>query len=760
LNNKKTKSPWIINENDFDQGNVRKYESILCQGNGYMGVRAVTEETYPRNTGQIRIAGTFDRAENAATTELPICADLLTAKIEINGEVLELSRGNFSGYTRSLNLQNGLLERSFRYHTACGTDVGFRFERFVSLYNKHVLGQRIYMRAENKAVKLTISTGIGVKRNGDNHFSETFSEVFENIIQFSETTMQSGIEFTYTKAINISVPDRIEVIRKDDNSEDGPKLIYEVVLPIGCELAVEKIIRIATNRDLENINKTPAEIREQERGFLEAAEFGKFAYYFKESALAWAKVWAVSDVRIDSENTFDQLALRFAVYHLTIMAPVHDPRMNIGAKGLSGKGYHGHTFWDTEIYMLPYFIHTAPNSARSLLEYRYHCLGAARQKAKQYGYRGAMYPWEAAWIDDVEACPDLKFAEFEHHITACVSYGVYYYYEMTKDIEFMLRYGCEIIFYTAIFWCSRLEFNEQKQRYEITDVIGPDEFTHHANNNAFTNYLAHLNIRLAIRWHDILRTEHPHINDIFSQRFDFMTEYPIWVECAEKLYLPSPLACGILPQDDNYMSFKEIDLTPYRSGYRKLRKDYPYPSYSELKVSKQADVMVLFILLEDEFAKDVKSQSFYYYEPFCVHESSLSLCAYSILSADVGQDADAYALYERACRIDLGEKMDSSNDGIHAASLGGIWQCSVFGFLGIRLLRDGLRIAPRLPLAWNEVSAKMWYLGQLLEFTANHRMLTVEIIAGSNPLSIKTPCGVKTVDKKMILDYKNAGTDL
>jgi hypothetical glycosyl hydrolase len=728
-----------------------------------MGLRAVTEEPYPRNTGIMCVAGTFDMMQTVTTSketltcELPNCADLLSARIELDGEALDLSKGDYSSYLRVLDLYSGLLKRSFTYRTCEGKDIDFEFERFVSLHDKHLAGQRIRICPQAEPVKITISTGIGIERYGEMHFVITSSRHQECRMQYSETTKQSGIEFIYTAGINISAPDKIGVVKTIRESDEGIYFMYDLTIPAGCEIVVEKVFRVATTRDLENTGIPPEELRAREWQKLGDAENRGFDRCFSDSAGAWAKLWELCDVRIDSEDSFDQLALRFAVYHLTAAAPVHDSRMSIGAKGLADTRYSGHTYWETEIYMLPYFVHTAPHSARSLLKYRYLCLDAARQKARAYGYSGAMYPWSAAWIDDVECHPDHKYAKYEHHITADVSYGVHYYYEATGDLDFMLRFGCEILFETAAYWRSRLEFNNEKQRYEITKVIGPDEYTLYVDNNAFTNYMAHFNLKLAIRWYDRLQAEHPLAFKALNEKLKLEEEYPTWSRRADMLYLPAPTPEGILPQDDTYMTLEEVDLTAYRAALRPVRSDYPYPVYSKLKVSKQADIMVLFLLLEDLFSREVKSRSFHYYEPFCVHESSLSLCSYSMLAADVGIADEAYELYRRACRIDLGTKMNSCDDGIHVASLGGVWQCTVFGFLGVRLYADGLRIAPNLPEKWHEVSAKIWWRGQLLAITADHKRLTVEVLSGSDTVTLLTPPGIVTVSKKLILDYAEVG---
>ena len=502
-------------------------------------------------------------------------------------------------------------------------------------------------------------------------------------------------------------------------------------------LTFEKFSNVYTARDHACEAMSVESICRYAQVQLEESSASSFVELHRASSKAWGKIWAEKDVVIQSKNPFDQLALRFAVYHLTIMAPIHDRRMNIGAKGLSGKGYLGHTFWDTELFMLPFFIFTDPEGARSLLEYRYHTLFGARQKAAENGYEGAMYPWESAWITDSETTPSTALMALqEHHITADVAYGVYNYYCATGDVDFMEKFGYEIFFETARFWQSRLDYNKELDRYEILGVIGPDEFTHDADNNAFTNYMAYFNMKKAIEYYEHMKTADVTLFEKLNDKLKLEELYRKLTAKINKLYLPRENENFLVPQDDTYLTLPEIDLTPYRSGLKKLRQDYKNLSYSKLQVSKQADVMVLFILLEDLFSEKVKRTNFYYYEPRCVHESSLSLCSYSILAADVHEQRQAYELYVSACRIDLGTKMDSSNDGIHAASLGGVWQCTVFGFLGVRVYHDQLRIQPNLPEEWSCMKAALYWKGNKLFIEADKEKVLIKALYKHKPVTL------------------------
>lgn len=744
---------WLVRETEFRPENARKFESILCQGNGYMGVRAATEESYEKTVRYTIVAGTFDRMERKNTTELPNTADTTAVSICADGIPLSLAEDNFRDYSRTLNLYNGLLERGFVWMPREGLSLHVASERFVSLKERHLLGQRLEIRVLEGQTELNLETGIrGGARYGDPHFLDMEARLEGDILQYAETTHESGISFVLGAYATAGVTDADGTFRtlkgEAHLSADGIMDSFSCALSAGQTLTLEKLCRVATTRDNDFHSSDDWEreaLLRREKDQMKRLKGVSFDTAFKTSAECWEKLWAQRDMTITGSPRAgeDLRAFRFAVYHLTVMAPIHDNRMNIGAKGLSGKGYMGHTFWDTEVYMLPYFIWEDPRGARSLLEYRYLCLNSAQQNAKNYGFEGAKYPWEAAWITDAETCPEDHFAKHEYHVTADVAYGVYHYYEVTHDIDFMLRCGCEILFETAQFWKSRLEYNAETDRYEILDVIGPDEFTHEANNNAFTNYLAHLNLTLACQWQERMKGEFPVDYARLNQKLDVEGKAAAWRERAEKLVLPVAGEDNILPQDDDFMTLPEIDLTIYRAGEKKLRKDYPYPTYTRLKVSKQADVMNLFLLREDLFPNEVKKASLAYYEPFCVHESSLSLCAYSMLAADCGQAEAARGFFDRAKYIDLGDNMRSSDDGIHAASLGGVWQCCVLGFCGVRLCGSCLRIEPNLPADWDSASVKIWWRGSQLQVTATHDAVTVEVLRGNDSIEVLTASGIK-----------------
>ncbi|MCD8008019.1 MAG: glycoside hydrolase family 65 protein, partial [Clostridiales bacterium] len=606
-------------------------------------------------------------------------------------------------------------------------------------------------------VALKVRSGIDarVTNTGTQHFTEGEKRFYEKkYLQLLETTIESGITFVVNAVHCFALNGQPLELATDVNIDRRVLYAdYTVDLQPGDCFTVEKYANVFTTRDLDCAGKTVAELQVQTLEDLKTSAALGYQALAEESAAQWKlEVWdkAPLDIQGDADSQFDLFALRFAQYHMRLMLPRHDNRMNIGAKGLSGEGYKGHCFWDTEIFLLPYYMFTDPEAARKLEEYRYLSLPGAHRKAKENGYRGAMFPWESAWLDDGETCRLYMGTDIltgtpikvwsgiiEQHITADVAFGAWQYYAITGDQDFLDDHGYELIMDAAIFWASRLEKSEDGQ-YHINDVVGPDEYHEHVNDNAFTNYMAQWNLNKAIEYHDELKAERPELFQKLDEKLNLAEAYPQWVDSAAHIYLPQPTAEGILPMDDRFMQGKEIDLTKYKEQdfVAGIMKDYNLEQIQGIQVCKQADCLVLFYLLEDEFPPEVKQASWAYYDGRTLHDSSLSLSTHSVQAADMGELDMAYDLFRKAATIDLGPYMGTSDAGIHAASFGGVWQCAVYGFGGVRMLNGKLRIEPKLPKGWDKLQFTLMWQGQKLQVTATQKDVVVENLTGTKTITL------------------------
>lgn len=749
---------WIIGEKAFDSRMLGKCESIMCLGNGYLCIRSAAEERYVREKRDCFVAGTFNKFDENEVTELPNAADMMAMDLELNGQPFTLEQGEIKSYYRQLNLKTGELTRTVHWVSPAGDEFKFVFERIVSMKERHTAAQRISVTPVNRDADFLMITGIdgSMNNSGVQHFSEGDKRFYEGkIMQACQTTTQSGIGFVLTAQASFAL-DGEAFAPKQHIAMERRKIFceYQGTVPAGKTLVMEKVGNIYTTRDRELEGYSLKELQEYALAALKNSAAKGYETLAAESAAMWKeRVWDKTPILIDCEDPMDQLAIRFAQYHLYVMTPAHDNRMNIGAKGLSGEGYKGHTFWDTDIFALPYFTYTDPEVARSLEEYRYLSLPGAHKKAEGNHYEGAQFPWESAWLDDGEVTPVWGAADIitglptkiwsgfiEQHITADVAYGVWQYYMVTGDQDYMDRYGYELLMDTAIFWASRLEWSEEDRMYHINDVVGPDEYKEHADDNAYTNYMAHWNLGIAITYYEDLKEHHKDIFDRLNAKMGLDEACRLWRERRPLIYLPQPRKEDlVIPQDANYLSYPIIDLTKYKEQAEvgSLFKDYNLETVNHMQISKQADVMILFLLMEDLFSPEVKKANWDYYEPKTLHDSSLSLSTHVILASDRKDKDLAYQLFSRAVRIDAGENMKSSNEGIHAASIAGIWQSVVYGFGGVRMLHGKLRVCPALPDSWNKLDFAIFWHGQRLHMVIDKNTLTITNETGTETVEVE-----------------------
>lgn len=795
----------IVREDAFQPEQLGKCEAIMSLGNGYLGVRSATEEHYMQETRGAFVAGTFNKFDENEVTELPNAADMTAVDIFLDGERFSLTDGTTEDYTRELNIYSGELYRHAAWTSPGGKKALLSFYRIVSLKRLHVMAQRIVIQPVDQDVTVKIRSGIDgrMTNTGSQHFSDGDKRFYDKqYIQFVQTTTQSGITFVNTTTHKLEL-DGKELDQEAQVFIERRKIFagYEVEVRAGERLVIEKYSNLYTSRDLEMEGRDVSGLQEVSLEVCrETKEFGYTALQ-EESARQWkAEVWDQAPIRILGKGAatsaesgepqdgaarsaaggetqaepvtaaeMDQFAVHFAQYHMRLMVPRHDQRMNIGAKALTGEGYKGHTFWDTEIFLLPYYCFTDPEAARKLEEYRYLSLPGAHAKAVHNGYRGAMFPWESAWLDDGEVTPEFMDVDIvtgkpvkvwsgiiEQHISSDVAFGVWQYGILTDDQEYMEKYGYELIMDTAVFWASRLEKGEDG-KYHINDVVGPDEFREHVNDNAFTNYMAHWNMAKAIEYCDLLREKKPELFAALNAKLNLDAEYAKWEDGCANLYLPEPTAENVLPQDDRYLSCRDIDLTKYKEQEHVggITRDYNMEQINEIQVSKQADALVLFFLLENEFSQEVKKASWEYYEKRTIHDSSLSLSTHSVLASDMGEKKLAYDLFRKASMIDLGPFMGSSNAGVHAASFGGVWQCVVYGFGGVRMLDGRLRIHPSLPEGWEKLSYTLMWKGQKLAVEVTGDTIQIKNLTGSRTVELEVAGELRSLVGELRVAYQS-----
>jgi hypothetical glycosyl hydrolase len=714
-----------LTEEIFNIDSINKYASLMTLGNGYLGLRASHEEDYTDQIKGMYAAGIYNKAAKNGISEIVNLPDLTGIRIEIDGELFSLKDGEILSYHRELSLMDGQLKREVVWKSRSGAKYQLAFQRFVSNDDLHLVGMKVTVTSLDKNSKIKVVTGIDAQQTnfGNQHLLEENVRVFdEKIMQGIFQTSESGHQIAITAACSCSTDADISFAAKN-------RQLHTTVtadLPLNQPITFEKLCTIHTSLDKKE------GIMDLESTGVQAIQENLDEGYeplLQKSSLKWQEFWNEKRVRVASENEFDQFALDFALYHIEIMTPAHDERFSVGAKGLTGPGYKGHIFWDTEIFILPHHLFSESETARKLLRYRYLHLKQAMEKAQKHGFEGALFPWESAFTGDEET-PEfaainirtgkrqkVASAIAEHHIVADIAFAVMQYYQATRDDEFMQKEGLALLKETSRFWISRAR--EEDGKLSIHDVIGPDEYTEHINNNAYTNYMAYFNVEQTL---NCMKRFKDNDESLLVAGQDFLN----------RLYLPKPGADNIIPQDDTFLSKPEIDLTKYKmnQGSQGILLDYSRQEVNEMQILKQADVVMLMYLFPDLFSSDVVAKNLHYYEEHTIHDSSLSKAIHAIVAARCGLNEDAYRFFKEACLIDLGPNPHSSDEGLHAASLGAIWLATVFGFANVTTSDDRVSVDPKLPMEWTELEFPFQWQGTSLRMTLTHQKMTIIKISG------------------------------
>ncbi len=707
---------WTLYEAPFNPYKLHHTETIYTVGNGYMGVRATFEEGYPGELASTLVHGIFDHKEGELVPELVVLPNPLSLVISIDGEDFNMTSGKVLGYRHELNMQTATLRRSILWQNSKGRIVALYFERFASIEHQHVLAQKISLRSLNGNAKVSIRAFIdGTTTNeGISHWKTQEAVNAGQMFAFHSITGQSNYGATVASALISSKGSTTLNLANPVQ----PGAVLEIELAKEEAITLYRFTAIHTTRD-------SADPTQSAFATLEHSLKTGYGALYAAHAAEWVKLWYDSDILIEGDE-LAQKAVRFCTYHVLISAPRHDERSSIGAKTLSGPGYKGHVFWDTEIFMVPPLILTQPRIARNLLMYRYHTLQGARNKAKEAGYEGAMYPWEATDTGEettprwMNLPPDgspvrIWTGDNEQHISADIAYAVLQYWRWTNDNEFFVNYGAEIVLDTAVFWGTRVEYDEDNDIYFLSQQIGPDEYHENVNNSAFTNCMVRWHLTAALSVLEWLDTHYPkHALDL-RQRLKLTPDRLAgWKHASEKIYIPHYEARGILEQFDGFFDLKPLDLNLWKPKVSNIDGIIGHEATQNLSVIKQADVVLLMALVPDMVGDiNARRRNWDYYYPLTDHGSSLSPAIHAWVAARLGLIDEAYEMFIHGGTIDLEDNKGNVRDGIHAAAAGGLWQAVVFGFAGLTLHDDGeFSLDPNLPKFWKSVQFRIFHQGQ------------------------------------------------
>jgi len=711
---------WHLSEAPFNPGKLHHSETIHAIGNGYMGVRATFEEGYPDELPSTLVHGIFDHGVGELVPELVVLPNPLSMTITVDGEPFSLTTGKILGYRMTLDMEKALLTRGILWQNSKGSIVQITFERFASLTHEHLLVSRVSVRALNgsRAIEMRASIDGSVTNSGVQHWKDLTALNLKspNMIGLHGVTQQSGCGVAVVSSITSSTG----VVPQLDSSDPiRPATVFTAQLANDEQIELVRFTAIHSTRD----SADPVVAAE---ATLNAAYTAQPLYHalLDEHIAEWANYWHNSDVLIDGDE-LAQKALRFTTYHVLIAAPRHDEHVSIGAKTLSGPGYKGHVFWDTELFILPVLTLTHPRLARNLLMYRYHTLQGARNKAKEAGYEGAMYPWEATdtgeettprWTNPLSDGSRIRIwtGDHEQHISTDISYAILQYWRWTNDVEFFVHYGIEIVLDTAVFWGSRAEYNAEKNRYEVSLQIGPDEYHENINNSVFTNSMARWHLSAALDAFAWLSEHYAARAAELVESLHLTTErLKKWHDIIEHMYIPQDTTRGILEQFDGFFQLEPINLAYWQPRVTNIDAILGHERIQEVRAIKQADVVMLSALLPEAVGDEAAlRRNWDYYYPVVDHGSSLSPAMHAWVAARLNLMTEAYDMFMHGATIDLEDNKGNVRDGIHGAAAGGLWQAAIFGFAGLHLAANGIDLDPHLPADWRSVQFRVFYQGQ------------------------------------------------
>ena len=714
---------WIFPHEGFDAFREREVETWFTIANGETGTRGSLEEGSFASTPATFVAGVYGDDTGEPRIRQPVPApDWLCLRLIVDGMHLNLANGEMLEHRRVLDMSQGVVFRYWRQRDRVGRTVRVRTVRFASLAERPIMALRAEATPEDFCGRLIWEGCVGVSHAGGPTYESAFeSRDGSGFVARTKGRRGGG----HVLAVSTHPAPGSPVARTVEQWRDVIGGRIECDEPA----TVDRLAAVASSMSRVPATTTAARL-------LERAERAGFDELLRRHREEWRRRWADAEIGLEGD-AHAQLALRFSVYHMLASAQPERDAVSIGARGLSGMSYFCHVFWDTEIFVVPFFIYTWPEAARTLLAYRYRNLDGARHKARTMGHRGALFPWESADSGEETTPPyglgpqgekiPILSGLMEHHISADVAWAVWEYWRTTGDDGFMRDMGVELLVETARFWASRAT-HDRKGRYHIPMVVGPDEYHEGVDDNAYTNVLARWNIRRAreaLAW--LEETDRETARALRERIGLSMPEAFAWFTIADDL------VDGFDPESKLYEQFAGFfamdDVDPAALAQRPLAGDLLLGREITLrsKVIKQADVVMLCYLLPDEIPDDVARANLQYYEPITCHGSSLSPGIHAALAARLGDTEQALAAFRLAADIDLSDNMGNAARGLHLATMGGLWQAAVMGFGGVRRVGEALKLDPHLPDEWPELCFALRFRGARLRVAARRDRLEVSV---------------------------------
>ena len=723
---------WRIVEKKYSKKFLAQNETIFALGNGYFGMRGAFEEGLPVFQSGTFVNGFYEswpivygeEAFGYAKTGQTILnvTDSRIIKLYVDDEPFVIYKANLIEYERALNMKEGTLDRQLVWETPSGKKVAIRSRRMISFEHRHVATIEYEVTLLDAKAPVVIVSQVNSNSSnqaggGDPRLARGFQDnVLQPMAHFQSDNRITLVHKTRTSMLSLacgidhSMESECTPGIETSSSEDEGQVVFSIDGEPGKPIRLVKYICYHTSG-----TAPPKELRDRVDRTLDRAVNHGFDKLLSEQKEYMDRFWYLSDVQLQVAHPRAQQYLRFNIYHL-LQASARAEGVGIPAKGLTGQAYEGHYFWDSEIYVLPFLIYTAPRLAKNLLKYRYSLLDKARQRAKEVNQKGALFPWRT--INGEEASAYYAAGTAQYHINADIMYAMKKYVDVTGDEEFLYNYGAEMLVETARLWADLgFYLKEDSNKFHIHGVTGPDEYNTVVNNNTYTNLMARENLWYAVETVETLREKNRELYAALVHDTGLKeNEIKAWQKAADSMYIPFDEEKSIHPQDDNFLNKEVWDFenTPL-DKYPLLLHYHPLVIY-RYQVIKQADVTLAMYLLGHEFTLEQKKSNFDYYDPLTTGDSSLSACIESILAWELGYDEKARNYFRYSLVMDLADVGGNVKDGVHIASMGGTWMAIVFGVAGLRDWGGRISFMPKLPEKACRLNFKLTVQGRLLEF--------------------------------------------
>lgn len=730
-----TPHPWSIIEDGFEVDRVQSSESLFSIGNGSMGQRANFEEIYTGPSFQGSYIGGVYYPDKTRVgwwkngypeyfSKVLNAPNWIGINVVINDEILDLfSCKEVKNFKRELNMKEGWLGRSFEATLQNDVTIEVEVKRFLSLEFEELGVIDYQITPVNTDAKITfqpyLDSGItNQDTNWDDQFWKTTNKGVNAKQGFIEChTLKTEYHVcTFMESQLFLNGKKLETIGHPLEKEMEVSISYEEQVEKNNTISLQKFAGYATS-----LNHDKSDLVSAAKSVLSKATSEGYESLLKSQSEAWSEIWKMSDISIEGDVKAQQ-GIRFNIFQLNQTYTGTDHRLNIGPKGFTGEKYGGSTYWDTEAYCIPFYMATKDQQvARNLLKYRYNHLDKAIENAEKLGFTSGAALYPMVTMNGEESHNEWEITFEEIHRNGAIAFAIFNYHRYTGDYSYIPEMGLEVLIGIARFWQQRATFSTQKDKYVILGVTGPNEYENNVNNNWYTNYIAKWCLDYAVE--NIERVKKDYENDyarIIQKTELTNVEIDEMTKVADNLYFPYSEEHGVYLQQDGFLDKEMVKVDDLDQKLRPINQHWSWDRILRSPYIKQADTLQGFYFFEHHFKKEDIEKHFDFYEPFTVHESSLSPCVHSIQAALLDRMEQAYNFYLRTSRLDLDDYNKEVKEGCHITSMAGTWMSIVEGFGGMRVKNDELHFSPKIPKEWDSYSFKVNFRDRILKVEMSH----------------------------------------